>query len=102
MDIVSALFIDNIELRHVPGPSTRIDLTGIQFSAAAPQPVPLTWAPHLVNIVDFHRLLTALSGGGCVSPKAIGFDPACAGHGPAEKERTYIEAYRHFCRVWPV
>ena len=58
--------------------------------------------PHLVNIVDFHRLLTALSGGGCVSPKAIGFDPACAGHGPAEKERTYIEAYRHFCRVWPV
>ena len=51
MHIVAALFIDNIELRQVPGPSTRIDLTGIQFSAAAPEPVPLTWAPHLVVIV---------------------------------------------------
>ncbi len=35
----------------MPGPSTRIDLTGIQFSAAAPQPVPLTWAPHLCILV---------------------------------------------------
>lgn len=51
MQILAALFIDNIDLRQVPGPSTRIDLTGIQFSAAAPQPVPLTWAPHLVVIV---------------------------------------------------
>ena len=51
MHIVAALFIDNIELRQVPGPSTRIDLTGIQFSAAAPEPAPLTWAPHLVIIV---------------------------------------------------
>lgn len=51
MHIVAALFIDNIELRQVPGPSTRIDLTGIQFSAAAPEPVPMTWAPHLVVIV---------------------------------------------------
>lgn len=51
MDIVAALFIDDIELRQVAGPSTRIDLRGIQFSAAAPQPVPLTWAPHLVVIV---------------------------------------------------
>lgn len=51
MEIVSALFIDEIDLRPVPGPSTRIDLKGIQFSAAAPSPVPLTWAPHLVVIV---------------------------------------------------
>jgi hypothetical protein len=51
MQIIAALFIDDIELRQVPGPSTRIDLTGIQFSAAAPQPVPLTWAPHLCIIV---------------------------------------------------
>ena len=51
VEIVAALFIDDIELRQVPGPSTRIDLTGIQFSAAAPHPVPLTWAPHLVVIV---------------------------------------------------
>ena len=51
MDIVAALFIDDIELRPVPGPSTRIDLTGVQFSAAAPEPLPLVWAPHLVVIV---------------------------------------------------
>jgi hypothetical protein len=51
MQIVSALFIDEIDLRPVAGPSTRIDLKGIQFSAAAPTPVPLTWAPHLCVIV---------------------------------------------------
>ena len=51
MEIVSALFIDEIDLRSVPGPSTRIDLKGIQFSAAAPTPVPLVWAPHLVVII---------------------------------------------------
>lgn len=51
MDIVAAVFIDDIDLRQVDGPSTRIDLKGIQFSAAAPHPVPLTWAPHLVILV---------------------------------------------------
>ncbi len=51
MQIVSALFIDEIELRAVPGPSTRIDLTGIQFSAPASEPFPLTITPHLVVIV---------------------------------------------------
>ena len=51
MDIVAALFIDDIQLRQAPGPSTRIDLTGVQFSAAAPRPVPVTVAPHLVVIV---------------------------------------------------
>lgn len=51
MDIVAAVFMDDIELRQVPGPSTRIDLKGIQFSAVAPSPLPLTWAPHLVVIV---------------------------------------------------
>ena len=51
MQIVSALFIDEIDLRAVAGPSTRIDLTGVQFSAAAPSPFPLTWAPHLCVII---------------------------------------------------
>lgn len=51
MQIIAALFIDDIDLREVPGPATRIDLGGVQFSAAAPQEVPLTWAPHLVVIV---------------------------------------------------
>ena len=51
MDIVAALFIEGIDLRPVPGPSTRIDLTGIQFSAPAPSPVPVTIEPHLVVLV---------------------------------------------------
>ena len=51
MDILAALFIDDIELRQVPGPSTRIDLTGIQFSAPAPSEPPVTIAPHLAVIV---------------------------------------------------
>lgn len=51
MQIVSALFIDDIELRQVPGPSTRIDLGGVQFSAPAPGPFPVTVTPHMVVIV---------------------------------------------------
>lgn len=51
MTIVAAVFIENIELRPAPGPSTRIDLTGVHFSAAAPSPVPCTLEPHLVVLV---------------------------------------------------
>jgi hypothetical protein len=51
MHIIAALFIDSMDLRSVPGPSTRLDLTGVQFSAPAPSPLPLTWAPHLCVIV---------------------------------------------------
>lgn len=51
MEIVAALFIDTIELRQVPGPTTRIDLGGVQFSAPAPGPFPVTISPHLVVIV---------------------------------------------------
>ena len=51
MQIIAALFIDSIDVRQVPGPSTRLDLLGIQFSAPAPEPLPLTWAPHLCVIV---------------------------------------------------
>lgn len=51
MDILAALFIEGIDLRQVAGPSTRIDLTGVQFSAVASSPVPVTLEPHLVVIV---------------------------------------------------
>jgi hypothetical protein len=51
MDIVSALFVEGFDLRQAPGPSTRIDLTGVFFSMAAPQPVPLTIEPHLVVLI---------------------------------------------------
>ena len=51
MQVLAALFIDDIELRPVPGPSTRIDLGGVQFSAPMPTDDSFTWAPHLVVIV---------------------------------------------------
>ena len=51
MQIIAALFIDDIEMRQVPGPATRIDLRGIQFSAPAPAAFPVTVEPHLVVIV---------------------------------------------------
>ena len=51
MQIVSALFVENFEIRQTPGPSTRIDITGAMFSMAAPQPVPVTINPHLVALI---------------------------------------------------
>jgi hypothetical protein len=51
MHIVSALFVENFEMREAPGPSTRIDLTGAMFSMAAPEPAPLTITPHLVALI---------------------------------------------------
>ncbi|NNE12720.1 MAG: hypothetical protein HKN41_10825 [Ilumatobacter sp.] len=51
MQIVSALFVENFELRQAPGPSTRIDLTGAMFSMASPGPFPVTVAPHLVGLI---------------------------------------------------
>ncbi len=51
MQIVSALFVENFEMRQAPGPSTRIDLTGAMFSMAAPSPAPLTISPHLVALI---------------------------------------------------
>jgi len=51
MQIVSALFVESFNLRDVPGPATRIDLTGVFFSLAAPAPVPVTVEPHLVALI---------------------------------------------------
>jgi hypothetical protein len=51
VDIVSALFAENIDLRPVPGPSTRIDLTGIMFSLPAPSEPPVVITPHLIVLI---------------------------------------------------
>lgn len=51
MQIVAAVFIDTIDVRPVPGPSTRIDLGGVKFSEPAPGPFPVTVEPHLVVLV---------------------------------------------------
>jgi hypothetical protein len=51
MDIVAALFVENMDFRPVPGPSTRIDLLGIMFSLPAPGPLPVTLSPHMIVLV---------------------------------------------------
>ena len=51
MQIVSALFVENFEMRQAPGPSTRIDMTGVMVSQAAPSPAPVTVTPHLVALI---------------------------------------------------
>ncbi|MEO6121254.1 MAG: hypothetical protein ABIW46_09335 [Acidimicrobiales bacterium] len=51
MDIVSALFCENLNLRQASGGATRIDLSGVMFSMAAPGPPPVTVAPHLIVLI---------------------------------------------------
>jgi hypothetical protein len=51
MQILAAVFIDDIEVRQVAGPSTRIDLKGIGFSFPAAQAAPITVEPHLVVLM---------------------------------------------------
>lgn len=51
MDIVAALFVEGINQRQVPGPSTRFDLTGVMFSLQGPGELPVELAPHLVVFV---------------------------------------------------
>ena len=51
MDIVAALFVEGINQRSVPGPSTRFDLTGVMFSLQAHGELPVHLDPHLVVFV---------------------------------------------------
>ena len=51
MDILAAVFVEGINQRQAAGPSTRIDLTGVMFSLAAPSAPPVTISPHLVVLV---------------------------------------------------
>lgn len=50
MELVAALFTESIDLRPVPGPSTRIDLGGVFFSLPA-EHFPTTLTPHLVVLI---------------------------------------------------
>ena len=51
MQIVAALFIDDVDMRQVAGPSTRIDVKGIQFSGVGDGSLPFQWTPHLLVLV---------------------------------------------------
>lgn len=51
MQLLAALFVENFDIRQVSGPATRIDLSGVMFSMAAPSPVPVRLEPHLIGII---------------------------------------------------
>ncbi len=51
MQVISALFVEEFNMRQVDGPSTRLDLTGVMFSLRAPTPPPVTIEPHLVALI---------------------------------------------------
>lgn len=75
MDIVAALFVESLDLRSVAGPSTRIDLTGVYFSLAAPAPVPVTIEPHLVVLI---RSLASDAGNGVLEVSFVRGDDEIA------------------------
>lgn len=50
MELVAALFTEEINLRPVAGPSTRIDLGGVFFSTAV-ESLPTVLTPHLVVLI---------------------------------------------------
>jgi hypothetical protein len=51
MEMLAALFVEGLDQRQVEGPATRIDLTGVMFSLAAPSELPVSLSPHLVVLV---------------------------------------------------
>ncbi len=48
---MSALFIENFDMRQAAGGAARIDLAGVHFSMAAPGPFPVTITPHMLVLV---------------------------------------------------
>jgi hypothetical protein len=50
VEIVAALFIEDVNFRQVAGPSTRIDITGAYFSTVLPS-FPSTFTPHLLVLL---------------------------------------------------
>ena len=52
MDIVAALFFEDLDTKQAfGGGPTSMDLGGVHFSAAAPEPPPVTMAPHMIVLV---------------------------------------------------
>jgi hypothetical protein len=51
VNIVSTVFIESFAMRQAPGPATRIDITGVYFSMAAPSFPPVSIDPHLMALI---------------------------------------------------
>jgi hypothetical protein len=50
MEIVAALFVEDLAFRQVAGPATRIDITGAYFSTVLDS-FPTTFTPHLLVLL---------------------------------------------------
>lgn len=50
MDLIAALFVENLDMRQLPGPTTRFDLQGVFFSFTATE-FPTKVTPHLIVFV---------------------------------------------------
>ena len=60
---MSALFVEQFDMRQAAGGSARLDLNGVYFSMAAPGPFPVQLTPHLLVLVRCpadHQGLAAL------------------------------------------
>lgn len=52
MDVVAALFFQDMDTAQAfAGGPTALDLSGVHFSAAPPEPPPVTMAPHMIVLV---------------------------------------------------
>ena len=51
MQILAALFIDDISMRQTPDSLTRLDLSGVQFTTKVSESFPLQLSPHLVVLI---------------------------------------------------
>lgn len=52
MRIIAALFLEHIDMRQDAGGSSRLDLSGVYFSLAAPSAFPVTITPHLLVLTE--------------------------------------------------
>lgn len=76
MDIVAALFFEDLDTKQAfAGGPTAIDLNGVHFSAAPPEPPPVTMAPHMIVLV---RCAPAEKGSGALEVRFLRGDDQVA------------------------
>ncbi len=76
MDIVAALFFEDLDTKQAfDGGPTAIDLNGVHFSAAPPEPPPVTMAPHMIVLV---RCAPAEKGSGALEVRFLRGDDQIA------------------------
>ena len=108
---MSALFIEHFDMRQAAGGAARIDLGGVHFSMAAPNPFPVTINPHMLVLVRCpadHTGLAALEvrfmrGGEQVARNVqpLSVEPGKFGYNLVQAELTFDEpsTVEAHCRI---